>query len=162
MNTNFYIMEDIQMARKKTYASGNSLAKYAFDNYSLRPPPEEIIHNCHELAEYLEKAHNFRLLDEYIEYLNKPKRRKYHTSDFSISQKAIDSTISACNMWKEFIDTEYYNLLVCKQIVLMVQTHSSVISARNFQEKHGFPLKVQPSKTFVTIVNYMGNIIVYP
>jgi len=149
------------MSRRGKYYNENALAKYAFDSYSLRPPPEDIIHNCSELTDYLQKSHCFQLLDEYIEILSPPKCRRC-TSNFSISKKAIDSTITACNMWKDFIDMDYYDVLVCKQILCMVKTHSSVISARNFQEKHGFPLKVQPSKTFVTIVNYMGNLAVYP
>ena len=148
------------MARRGKYYNDNGLYKEAFDNYSLRPPPDEIIHNCEELTQYLKATHGIQLLAEYIEILSKPKRRCV-TAIFSVSKKAIDSTISACTMWKEFVNNENYDLLVCKQIVLMVQTHSSVISARNFQEKHGFPLKVQPPKTFVTIVNYMGNLTVY-
>ena len=149
------------MARRGKYYNENGLFKEAFDNYSLRPPPDEIIHNCQELTQYLKKTHGIQLLDEYIEILSTPKYRR-RTANFSVSIKAIDSTIAACNMWKEFIDIDYYNLLVCEQILCMVQTHSSVISARNFQEKQGFPLKVQPSKTFVTIVNYIGNLTVYP
>ena len=149
------------MARRGDYATHNPLAKEAFDNYSLRPPPEDILHNVLELTEYLQTTYSFQLLDEYIEILNTPKRR-CRKANFSISKKAIDSTIAACNMWKDFIDMDYYDLLVCNQILCMIQTHSSVISARNFQEKQGFPLKVQPSKTFVTIVNYMGNLTVYP
>lgn len=149
------------MSRGGKYNNDNALAKYAFDNYSLRPPPEDILHNVLELTEYLQITHSFQLLDDYIVILNTPKRR-CRKANFSISKKAIDSTITACNMWKAFIDMDYYDLLVCNQILCMVQTHSSVISARNFQEKQGFPLKVQPSKTFVTIVNYMGNLTVYP
>ena len=149
------------MARRGKYYNDNALARYAFDNYSLRPPPNEIIHNCQELTQYLKETHSIQLLDKYIEILSKPKRRG-RTANFSVSIKAIDSTIAACNLWKDFIDIDYYILLVCEQILCMVQTHSSVIATRNFQEKHGFPLKVQPSKTFVTIVNYMGNLTVYP
>ena len=149
------------MSRRGKYYNENALAKYAFDSYSLRPPPEDIIHNCSELTEYLQKTHGIQLADEYILQLNQL-NAKYRRSSFSVSIKAIDTTITACNMWKDFIDMDYYDLLVCKQILCMVQTHSSVISARNFQEKQGFPLKVQPSKTFVTIVNYMGNLTVYP
>lgn len=148
------------MSRGGKYNNDSALAKYAFDNYSLRPPPEDIIHNCSELTEYLEKSHSFRLLDDYIEYLNKP-NRKGRVSNFSISFKTIESIISVCNMWKEFIDIKDYDKLVCGEIISMIRIHSCVISARNFEERKGITLKKQPSSTFITMVNNLGDIVVY-
>ena len=149
------------MSKSTIYHAHVNFAREISVSVKRTPVISTIFNHCNTLIEYLEITHGIRLPDGYAVSLSQANANTRRTA-FSISSEAIDGIITACDMWKEFIDIVDYDKLVCKEVLAMVQIHSSVISARTFQQDYGILFKKEPSKSFVTIVNNSGNIKVYP
>ena len=114
------------------------------------------------ITKYLERVHDIHVPANFSRKL-KFSYLKYYRTGNHVSLDTIDSIITACKYWEEYLQTEEdFFTLVCDEVNSMVRIHTSVISFRNFKEQHP---KVQWKNEvpfgFTTIVTIGGTIQVY-
>lgn len=116
------------------------------------------------ICRYLNEVHKVRVSPGFAEQIVNA-HCQFHSSDrnLSLPLKLVDAIYFACDMWREYLDSSegIFDQLVCQEILSMVRIQTSVIAGRNFAEKKGLPLKMQPPFLFTTIVTETGTLKVY-
>ena len=112
------------------------------------------------LIQYLVTRHCIRVPEDFSNQLTLS-NQKFRITELNMSFKTIDGIIKSCNMWKPYIAEEDFDKLVCGELLSMAGIHTSVLSARNFEEQQNLQFTNKPSPSFVTIVDYSGRLTVY-
>ena len=110
------------------------------------------------ISAYLEQVHGISLPDGFPQQLLDAHLKFHRFRSFYMNYKHVDSIVTACEIWKDYISADQFSRLVCGEVISFATIHTSVIQASKIESVQGIKLVTTLDFRFGTIVYKNGNV----
>ena len=110
------------------------------------------------ISRYLEQVHDIELSEGFVQNLLNAHCKFNRHHPFYMDYRHVDSVVTACEFWKDYISPDQFSNLVCGEIISFAEIHTSVIQAPKIESVQGIKLVSPLDFRFGTIVSKSGEV----
>ena len=132
---------------------------FLLSDYSLVNDVDAQWAKAQRLCSYIEQVHSIELPADFIEQLLNAHRKFNRFQSFYMNYNHIDSIVTACEIWKDYISYGDFTKLICGEILSFAKIHTSVVQAPKIESVQGVKLLTPLDFRFGTIVSKSGEVV---